>query len=152
MFGAKSMRRIMEETPTEEIGIRQDILKRIALEAVYEAKNTLQQNQNINTGDLISDVGIKEEQKNSITIGTTKPQGFWIENGRPEVVASEGKVLHWIDKTTGEDVFAKRSGPTQPQPFMEPAALGATKKLPLFYSEKIEQSIKKKISMDREEL
>jgi HK97 gp10 family phage protein len=46
---------------------------------------------------------------------------YTVEFGRGEVLPVTKKVLHWFDPKTGLDVFAKRSKPADPKPYMAPA-------------------------------
>lgn len=41
-----------------------------------------------------------------------------VHAGRPEVRPVNAKVLHWFDRVTGKDVFAMRSGPVRPNPYI----------------------------------
>jgi len=100
-----------------------DTLHQIGENIVYEAKSTVQNNQNINSGDLLSSIRIMDEGGHSITVGTDMSYAWYIEYGRGPVTAREGHYLHWIDKTTHKDVFAKRVKATEPQPFLEPEVI-----------------------------
>lgn len=117
----------------------EEILDNIDNEIIFEAKNNIQQNQNINTGSLLASIQVleKDTRKHEHTIGSDQPYAYYIEYGRGPVFASEGKTLHWIDKTTGKDVFAKSAKATEPQPFLEPAIILVTKKIKDISAEKI---------------
>ncbi len=93
--------------------------------AVDLARNNLQNNGSINSGELLGDIGIKENNNKGmdILIGTYKPWAIYIEFGRGPIRPVTAKVLHWKDKDTGDDVFSMYAGPTEPEPFFEPAII-----------------------------
>lgn len=104
-------------------------LERVADLAVYLARNNIQQHQNIVTGTLLASIRIlsRDPGGKSIKVGTDEFYAAWIEYGRGPVKPISATVLHWVDKYTGKDVFAKFAGPTNPEPFMEPAVIEATR-------------------------
>lgn len=94
------------------------------LEAIVsEAQSNLQNNMNINTGELLASIRILNEEGLKGEVGTDVEHAWYIEYGRGPVVPVHAKMLHWIDKDTGEDVFSMYAGPTEPMPFMEPAVI-----------------------------
>lgn len=117
----------------------EEIMDSIDDQIIFEAKNNIQQNQNINSGTLLTSIQVleKDTAKHSHTIGSDLDYAHYVEYGRGPIVASEGKTLHWIDKTTGKDVFAKRAKATEPQPFLGPAVTIVTKKIKDLSVEKI---------------
>lgn len=105
-----------------------DILYEVANKIIDEAKSNLQNNTNIDSGTLLSSIGILEEGDKSITVGSNEPYAGYIEYGRgPIRPLDPDGWLHWIDKDTGKDVFAKFAKATEPSPFMEPAVIIHTK-------------------------
>ena len=104
---------------------------------ISEARSNLQNNTNIDSGTLLSSIRILEEGDNFIIIGTDVDYAGYIEYGRgPVRPLKEGGWLHWIDKSSGKDVFAKFANATEPSPFMEPAVTSMTLNFPEIYAEK----------------
>ena len=97
------------------------VLRSIAEEIIFEARNNVQQNRSIDSGTLLASLRILAEDDRSITVGTDVNHAYYIEFGRGPVRPVNKKYLHWIDKDTSEDVFATYAGPTEPQPFLQPA-------------------------------
>ena len=109
---------------------------------VAEARSNLQNNTNINTGDLLSSIRIIDEGDDYIIIGSDKEYAGYIEYGRgPVRPLKEGGWLHWIDKTTGKDVFAKFANAVEPSPFMEPAVVKHMIDFPDIYVTNTEKNI-----------
>jgi hypothetical protein len=94
-----------------------------------DANSELQNKQHILTGELIAEDKLLGKAEKTRIVGTRLIQGAVLEHGRGIVRPKNGKFLHWIDKTTGEDVFAKESGPVNPDPWLEPAILKNTKRV-----------------------
>ena len=73
---------------------------------------------------LINSIVIQKITANSNKIGVTAtskdgfPYGTVLENGRGAVFPVEKKCLHWYDNG---DVFAMRSAPVKPDPFVKPS-------------------------------
>ena len=112
---------------------------------VTEARSNLQNNTNIDSGDLLSSIMILEENDNEIIIGTRNEYASYIEYGRgPVRPLKEGGWLHWVDKSSGKDVFAKFANATEPSPFMEPAVIQHTHDFPNIYRKATEDMINKK--------
>ena len=104
---------------------------------VAEARSNLQNNTNISTGTLHASIMILEEGDDYIVVGTLEDYAGYIEYGRgPVRPLKEGGWLHWIDKSSGKDVFAKFANATEPSPFMEPAVTSMTLNFPEIYAEK----------------
>ncbi len=118
------------------------LLSNLAEQIIYEAKNNIQQNQNINSGDLLSSIDVLERDpsNHSITIGSTLFYAHYIELGRGEIFPVNKEFLSWIDKRTGKRVFAKHAKATEPQPFLEPAVILATSKFKDISIEKIDRN------------
>lgn len=126
-------------SPEERYGT---YLERLANNIIDEARNNIQNNQNISSGTLISSIRILENNKGrDILVGTDLPYAIHIEYGRGPVHAN-GKVLHWKDKQSGKDVFAYSVKATEPSPFFEPAAITELKKFPSVWAELENQYIK----------
>ncbi len=124
----------------------QEMLIALGESIVAEARSNLQNNTNINTGDLLSSIMILEENDNMIIVGTRSEYAGYIEYGRgPVRPLKEGGWLHWIDKTSGKDVFAKFANATEPSPFMEPAVISMTQNFPEIYVSETESMINKKL-------
>ena len=124
----------------------QEMLHNLGEAIVAEARSNLQNNTNINTGNLLSSITILEETDNEIIVGTREDYAGYIEYGRgPVRPLKEGGWLHWIDKTSGKDVFAKFANATEPSPFMEPAVISMTQDFPEIYVEETEAMINKKL-------
>lgn len=104
---------------------------------VSEARSNLQNNTNISTGTLHASIMILDEGDDYIVVGTLEDYAGYIEYGRgPVRPLKEGGWLHWIDKSSGKDVFAKFANATEPSPFMEPAVTSMTLNFPEIYAEK----------------
>ncbi len=124
----------------------QEMLIALGESIVAEARSNLQNNTNINTGDLLSSIMILEENDNMIIVGTRSEYAGYIEYGRgPVRPLKEGGWLHWIDKTSGKDVFAKFANATDPSPFLEPAVISMTQNFPEIYVSETESMINKKL-------
>lgn len=124
----------------------QEMLIALGESIVAEARSNLQNNTNINTGDLLSSIMILEENDNMIIVGTRSEYAGYIEYGRgPVRPLKEGGWLHWIDKTSGKDVFAKFANATEPSPFLEPAVISMTQNFPEIYVSETESMINKKL-------
>ena len=115
----------------------QDALKKLGDAIIAEAKGNLQNNTNINSGALLSSIGIIEEGHNYIIVGTNIPYAGYIEYGRGPVRPINAEWLHWIDKQTGKDVFAKFAKATEPMPFLEPAVISESGKFQDVVTEQI---------------
>ena len=102
-----------------------EALMETALLMIDHAVELLFLHDNIVSGNLISSVRIlsADPQRLEIVIGTDVPYSVYIEYGRGPIPKVPGRVLHWIDKKTGLDVFAMSAGPVDPMPFMAPAVI-----------------------------
>ena len=101
-----------------------EILHETAELIIQEAKSNLQNNTNIDSGTLLASISVIEEGDNYISVGSMEPYAGFIEYGRgPVRPLDPDGWLHWIDKDTGKDVFAKFAKATEPSPFMEPAVI-----------------------------
>ena len=117
-----------------------EMLRLLGDTIIAEARSNLQNNTNINTGNLLSSIMILEEGDDFIIVGTREDYAGYIEYGRgPVRPLKEGGWLHWVDKSSGKDVFAKFANTTEPSPFMEPAVIQHTKDFPQVYIESIEK-------------
>lgn len=122
-----------------------ELLHTTAEAIISEAKSNLQNNTNINSGHLLSSISILEEGDNSITVGSNVPYAGFIEYGRgPVKPLKEGGWLHWIDKSSGKDVFAKFANATDPMPFLEPAVIIHTDMFPELYIQQTEEMARRK--------
>ena len=116
----------------------QKALKTLGDNIVAEARSNLQNNTNINSGHLLSSIKILKETEDSIWIGTEEDYAWYIEYGRgPVRPLKQDGWLHWIDKQTGKDVFAKFAKATEPMPFLEPAVIKHTQDFPRIYTEQM---------------
>lgn len=105
---------------------------------VSEARSNLQNNTNIDSGSLLSSIIILDEQKNMIIVGTNTEYAWYIEYGRGPIRPKDPDGwLHWIDKQTGKDVFAKFAKATEPSPFMEPAVINVTGRIDDIFFEQL---------------
>ena len=122
----------------------QEMLKLLGDSIVVEARSNLQNNTNINTGDLLTSIRILDEGDDYIIVGTDSDYASYIEYGRgPVRPLKEGGWLHWIDKSSGKDVFAKFANAIEPMPFMEPAVVSMTKDFTQLYIGATEDMIDK---------
>src|SRR3990167_7227680 len=119
-----------------------DALQEIGDSIVSEARSNLQNNTNINSGTLLSSIRILEEGQNYIIVGSDIDYAEYIEYGRGPVRPINGEWLHWIDKQTGKDVFAKFAKATEPSPFLEPAVITHTSKFQDVVAEKVNLHVK----------
>ena len=126
--------------------INMDMLHQLGEAIVAEARSNLQNNTNIDSGTLLSSIMIFEATGDSITLGTNSEYASYIEYGRgPVRPLKEGGWLHWIDKTTGKDVFAKFANATEPSPFLEPAVISVTANFPQVYAIQVDAMLSKEI-------
>ena len=117
-----------------------DIIHTIGETIVFEARSNLQNNTNINSGHLLSTIRILAEDESSIWVGTDADYAWYIEYGRgPVRPLKEDGWLHWIDKQTGKDVFAKFAKATDPMPFLEPAVVRVSLDFPNLYAEQVKE-------------
>ena len=76
----------------------------------------------VESGRLRSSIGsgVRHEGSTLVaSIGTNLEYAVWVERGRGPIEAAPGEVLHFtID---GEEIFTKRVGPAEAQPFLSPA-------------------------------
>lgn len=77
------------------------------------------------TGRLRNSIFWRMVGELTAVIGTNLNYGIWLEYGvagEKTVHAQPGKVFHWIDRATGQDVFAKSFTfrGLKPRPFMRP--------------------------------
>jgi len=122
----------LDENIEKNIGM---VLHQLATDVVMEAKQNVGNNQSIDRGTLIFSIRILEEDYGkSVTIGTDAPYAEYIEFGRGPVRPVNAEVLHFFTKD-GNEVFTKYSGPTEPQPFLEPAVIKVTGKFSDIYAE-----------------
>lgn len=122
-----------------------EILHQTAEAIIQEAKSNLQNNTNIDSGTLLASISILEEGDGSIKVGSMEPYAGYIEYGRGPIHPKDPNGwLHWIDKDTGKDVFAKFAKATEPSPFMEPAVIIHTNMFPDLYRKKTEEMEKRK--------
>ena len=123
-----------------------DMLHQLGEAIVAEARSNLQNNTNIDSGTLLSSIMILEETGDVIVIGTNSDYASYIEYGRgPVRPLKEGGWLHWIDKTSGKDVFAKFANATEPSPFLEPAVISVTANFPEVYAKQTDAMLSKQI-------
>lgn len=115
----------------------QDAMLKVINQIIADARSNLQNNANINSGTLLASIRILEEGKNYYLIGTDIEYAEYIEYGRGPINAKPGKTLHWIDKKTGKDVFAKHADAYPAHPFLEPAVIVNTRKLSDILAENI---------------
>lgn len=122
----------------------QEMLIKLGETIVAEARSNLQNNTNINSGTLLSSIMILEENDNEIILGTREDYAGYIEYGRGPVRPKDPDGwLHWIDKDTGKDVFAKFAKATEPMPFLEPAVITHTQNFPEVYASETEEMMNK---------
>lgn len=70
------------------------------------------------SGQLASSI-VYEADDTEVIVTATASYAKFVEFGRGEVRPIHAKALHWSGE--GGDVFAMRSGPAAPRPFMRPA-------------------------------
>ncbi len=146
--GFKANRELMDDIKNHNDENITKSLNELAEKIIDEAKSNLQNNTNIDSGTLLASIKILDETPGkSITVGTDEPYAGFIEYGRGPVNAKEGKWLHWIDKSTGKDVFAKHADPTEPSPFLEPAVLLYSQKYSDVYVNITEEMMKRSKSL-----
>jgi len=127
--GHKASIEYLSSLISEMDGTLSDALQTLGDSIVSEARSNLQTNTNINSGTLLSSIRILDEGQNYIVVGTDLDYAEYIEYGRgPVRPLNEDGWLHWIDKRTGKDVFAKFAKATEPSPFLEPAVITHTSK------------------------
>lgn len=116
-------------------------LHQLGQDIVVEAQQNLVGNANINSWELFDSIKILEEGDKYIIVGTNKDYAGYIEYSRGPVRPIQAKILHWIDKDTGKDVFAMFSKATEPMPFMEPAVISKTQNFVDIFAERILGSV-----------
>lgn len=112
-----------------------NLLIDVAEDTVKEAKENLRLNGNIDTGELVESIDVLEVGNDFVIVGSPLMRAQYIEFGRGPVFAKD-KPLHWVDKKTGEDVFAMSASPVDPQPFMQPAVEAVTSRYENIVAEK----------------
>ena len=134
--GNKASQRYLSELISSMDEDLSDAIIKLGDSIVEEARSNLQNNTNINSGTLLSSIRILDEGSNYVIIGSDLPYAGYIEYGRgPVRPLKEDGWLHWIDKQTGKDVFAKFAKATEPMPFLEPAVIKHTQDFPFVYAE-----------------
>lgn len=123
-----------------------DIIERsldeISAKIGADADSELQNKQHVITGRTLGSKRIvREKGSRTISYGGG---AYYIEHGRGLVLPVNAKVLRWIDKHTGEVVYAKESGPTDPDPFLEPSVNRNKKKFSDIIAREISNKIKQK--------
>ena len=127
--GHKASQKYLSELITSMDDDLSDAITKLGESIVAEARSNLQNNTNINSGMLLSSIRILEEGPNFVIVGTDSDYASYIEYGRgPVRPLKEDGWLHWIDKQSGKDVFAKFAKATEPMPFLEPAVISETSK------------------------
>lgn len=127
----------------ERLEQAKEYLRNLGEAIVSEAKSNLQNNTSVVTGHLLSTIRVFDELSSengdgiTIVVGTDADYAEYIEYGRGPVRPVNAMALHWIDPETGKDVFAQYAGPTEPQPFMEPAVLKYTEMYPSVLAEQL---------------
>ena len=121
--GHKASIRYLSELVANTDGDLQQALTILGDSVVDEARSNLQNNTNINSGALLSSIRILDQGQNYIVVGSDLPYAGYIEYGRGPVRPINAEWLHWIDKHSGKDVFAKFAKATEPSPFLEPATI-----------------------------
>jgi hypothetical protein len=137
--GVKASQRYLSDLIRTTDDSLNDALQKVGDSIVAEARSNLQNNTNINSGTLLSSIRILDEGKNFIVIGTDLDYAEYIEYGRGPVIPINGEWLHWIDKQTGKDVFAKFAKAVEPMPFLEPAVISNTSKFQDIVAENVAQ-------------
>lgn len=121
------------------------LLYETANKIIDEARSNLQNNTNIDSGTLLSSINILEDGDNYLVVGSKEPYAGYIEYGRgPIKPLKDGGWLHWIDKSSGKDVFAKFANATEPSPFLEPAVVIHTDMFPDLYVKSTEEMLRRK--------
>lgn len=116
-------------------------------EAIIEkARANLSENDSIITGELSNSIRVLDSGQADgggyVTVGTDVFYAIYVEYGRGPIRPVTAKVLHWIDKKTGKDVFASYAGPAEARPFFEPAVLAVRKKFEGLLAEKMNQFVR----------
>ena len=131
----------------EELNLEQlahDELLKIADKIVDQARSNLQDNTNIDSGTLLASIKVLFDDGTSIFVGSDLPYAGHIEFGRgPVFPLDPDGYLHWIDKDTGKDVFAKSAGPTEPSPFLAPAVELVSKEYPNLVATEFENKVRR---------
>ena len=140
--GNKASQRYLSELISSMDEDLSDAIIKLGDSIVAEARSNLQNNTNINSGTLLSSIRILDEGSNYVIIGSDLPYAGYIEYGRGPVRPINGEWLHWIDKQTGKDVFAKFAKATEPSPFLEPAVITHTSKFQDVVAQKINLHVK----------
>ena len=140
--GNKASQRYLSELISSMDEDLSDAIIKLGDSIVAEARSNLQNNTNINSGTLLSSIRILDEGVNYVIIGSDVPYAGYIEYGRGPVRPINGEWLHWIDKQTGKDVFAKFAKATEPSPFLEPAVITHTSKFQDVVAEKVNLHVK----------
>jgi hypothetical protein len=83
-------------------------------EALVSAiKSEIQNEGGVQSGELLSSVGIFNETANSIDVGSSSPHSEYYEYGHGPIRPVNAKALHFVTKD-GEEVFTKYVGPVEP--------------------------------------
>lgn len=124
------------------------LFHKLGEDIVNDARNNLQNNTNIDSGSLLASIRILDELPGKyIIVGSDEEHAVYIEFGRGPVRPKDPDGwLHWIDKETGKDVFAKFAKATEPSPFLQPAIETNVRKFSDIYVQQNEILIKKNAS------
>ena len=140
--GLERNRRMLHGLVNELHTTQNLLLKQLGQDVVAEAQENLRGNGNINTWELHDSIAVLLAGDSFVIVGTEKDWAGFIEYGRGPVRPVTAKVLHWIDKDTGKDVFSMFAKATEPMPFLEPAVISKTSKFADVYSQRILEKIK----------
>lgn len=107
---------------------------------VQEARNNLQNDTHVYTGELNASIGILEAGPNFIVVGSRLPYAGYIEYGRGPVRPVNAKFLHYFTKD-GKEIFSTYSKATEPSPFLEPAVIIKTSQFQDVVAEQVTKPI-----------
>jgi methionine synthase II (cobalamin-independent) len=89
--------------------VTEEWLHKIADQIVYDIKSEMQNNMHVTTGELLGSVQVFEYAPDYVIVGSDSDHAYYFEFGRGKVRPVHKKMLRWIDKETGEEVFAKEA-------------------------------------------
>lgn len=109
-------------------GLKDKVLLNIANEYVNEVRSEIQNRPSVITGILLNSTRILEVGDGYVVAGSDAPHAVFWEYGRGPIIAGPGKVLHWIDPSSGKDIFVKYVGPAEGAMVFDAAAIRLEKR------------------------
>jgi hypothetical protein len=121
--GMVQFNRMIDVTEQTVDEIRTSLIIEIANAYVDAVRNEIQNSGSIISGILYASTRILESGDGYVVAGSDAPHAIFWEYGHGPIVPVNAKVLHWVDPSTGKDVFAMYVGPVAGSGVFESAAV-----------------------------